>query len=319
MKKILLSLVTLLTTTSTINAMPYQQAREQALFLTDKMAYELNLTEQQYEAAYEINLDYLMDVNTVDDVYSACWRQRNADLQCVLLSWQYTTFRAATYFFRPLYWSAGNWHFSIYAHYPHRDFYYFSRPACYVSYRGGHSWRYNGGTSWYIHHAHNYRNTGRPHIGLRDNFHRNGHRDNVAPHREAHRQNDDSHRQHGQQRPEIHRNNRPGTPVYNNGNRTNYNNQNRNDRRNYTRESSTRTTVNTRDNGSRGNYGDRRGTTSGNRNAFGTRNSDSNPSRNTPSRSFSSGNNNVSRGSGNTFRGTTDQQQGSSPSRIGRR
>lgn len=319
MKKILLSLVTLLTTTSTINAMPYQQAREQALFLTDKMAYELNLTEQQYEAAYEINLDYLMDVNTVDDVYSACWRQRNADLQCVLLSWQYTTFCAATYFFRPLYWSAGNWHFSIYAHYPHRDFYYFSRPACYVSYRGGHSWRYNGGTSWYIHHAHNYRNTGRPHIGLRDNFHRNGHRDNVAPHREAHRQNDDSHRQHGQQRPEIHRNNRPGTPVYNNGNRTNYNNQNRNDRRNYTRESSTRTTVNTRDNGSRGNYGDRRGTTSGNRNAFGTRNSDSNPSRNTPSRSFSSGNNNVSRGSGNTFRGTTGQQQGSSPSRIGRR
>lgn len=319
MKKILLSLVTLLTTTSTINAMPYQQAREQALFLTDKMAYELNLTEQQYEAAYEINLDYLMDVNTVDDVYSACWRQRNADLQCVLLSWQYTTFCAATYFFRPLYWSAGNWHFSIYAHYPHRDFYYFSRPACYVSYRGGHSWRYNGGTSWYIHHAHNYRNTGRPHIGLRDNFHRNGHRDNVAPHREAHRQNDDRHRQHGQQRPEIHRNNRPGTPVYNNGNRTNYNNQNRNDRRNYTRESSTRTTVNTRDNGSRGNYGDRRGTTSGNRNAFGTRNSDSNPSRNTPSRSFSSGNNNVSRGSGNTFRGTTGQQQGSSPSRIGRR
>lgn len=319
MKKILLSLVTLLTTTSTINAMPYQQAREQALFLTDKMAYELNLTERQYEAAYEINLDYLMDVNTVDDVYSACWRQRNADLQCVLLSWQYTTFCAATYFFRPLYWSAGNWHFSIYAHYPHRDYYYFSRPACYVSYRGGHSWRYNGGTSWYIHHAHNYRNTGRPHIGLRDNFHRNGHRDNVAPHREAHRQNDDRHRQHGQQRPEIHRNNRPGTPVYNNGNRTNYNNQNRNDRRNYTRESSTRTTVNTRDNGSRGNYGDRRGTTSGNRNAFGTRNSDSNPSRNTPSRSFSSGNNNVSRGSGNTFRGTTGQQQGSSPSRIGRR
>ena len=297
MKKILLSLVTLLTTTSTINAMPYQQAREQALFLTDKMAYELNLTEQQYEAAYEINLDYLMDVNTVNDVYSACWRQRNADLQCVLLSWQYTTFCAATYFFRPLYWSAGNWHFSIYAHYPHRDFYYFSRPVCYVSYRGAHSWRYNGGTSWYVHHAHNYRNTDRPHIGLRDNLHRNGHRSNVTPHRER----------------------RPSTTTYSNGNRTNYNNQRQNDRRNYTRESSTRTTVNTRDNGSRSNYGDRRVTPSGNRNAFGTRNSGSNPSRNTPSRSFSPGNSNVSRGSGNTFRGTTGQQQGSSPSRIGRR
>lgn len=297
MKKILLSLVTLLTTTSTINAMPYQQAREQALFLTDKMAYELNLTEQQYEAAYEINLDYLMDVNTVNDVYSACWRQRNADLQCVLLSWQYTTFCAATYFFRPLYWSAGNWHFSIYAHYPHRDFYYFSRPVCYVSYRGAHSWRYNGGTSWYVHHTHNYRNTGRPHIGLRDNLHRNRYRSNVTPHRES----------------------RPSTPTYSNGNRINYNNQKQNDRRNYTRESSTRTTVNTRDNGSRSNYGDRRVTPSNNRNAFGTRNSSSNPSRNTPSRSFSPGNSNVSRVSGNTFRGTTGQQQGSSPSRIGRR
>ena len=34
------------------NAMSFAQAREQALFLTDKMAYELNLSEEQYEAAY---------------------------------------------------------------------------------------------------------------------------------------------------------------------------------------------------------------------------------------------------------------------------
>ena len=44
------------------NAMSYEQARNEALFLTDKMAYELNLTDEQYEAAYEINLDYLMGV-----------------------------------------------------------------------------------------------------------------------------------------------------------------------------------------------------------------------------------------------------------------
>ena len=44
------------------SAMSYSQAREQALFLTDKMAYELNLTDDQYEAAYEINLDYLLSV-----------------------------------------------------------------------------------------------------------------------------------------------------------------------------------------------------------------------------------------------------------------
>ena len=34
----------------TAGAMSYSQAREQALFLTDKMAYELNLTDDQYEA-----------------------------------------------------------------------------------------------------------------------------------------------------------------------------------------------------------------------------------------------------------------------------
>ena len=60
MKKMMITLVALLTIAATGHAMSYEQARNEALFLTDKMAYELNLTEAQYEAAYEINLDYLM-------------------------------------------------------------------------------------------------------------------------------------------------------------------------------------------------------------------------------------------------------------------
>src|SRR5574344_362831 len=170
MKKIILSMVILLTAVTGIQAMSYQQARDQALFLTDKMAYELNMNEQQYEAAYEINLDYLMGVTTVDDVYSTNWRQRNADLRYVLMDWQYTAFCAATYFFRPLYWTAGNWHFGVYAHYPHHDFFYFNRPSCYMSYRGAHSWRGNGGISWYMHRSNTFRSSGRAHVGLRDNY-----------------------------------------------------------------------------------------------------------------------------------------------------
>ena len=77
----------LFTLTFTANAMSYKQARQQALFLTDKMAYELNLTDDQYEAAYEINLDYLMSVNTVDDLYGSYWRYRNLDLSYILLDW----------------------------------------------------------------------------------------------------------------------------------------------------------------------------------------------------------------------------------------
>ena len=135
--------------TVTVNAMSYEQARQQALFLTDKMAYELNLTNDQYEAAYEINLDYLIGVNTYDDLYGPYWRYRNVDLSYVLLDWQYRAYCAASYFYRPLYFSDGLWHFSIYARYPHRDYFYFDRPVVYVSYCGGHSWHRNGGRSWY--------------------------------------------------------------------------------------------------------------------------------------------------------------------------
>lgn len=174
MKKFILAMVTLFTmTVSTASAMSYEQARQQALFLTDKMAYELNLTDDQYEAAYEVNLDYLMGVNTYDDLYGAYWRQRNADLSYILLDWQYRAFLNATYFYRPLYWNGGYWHFGIYARYPRRDYFFFGRPHFYTVYRGGHSWHMNGGRSWY-----SGRSYGRPHpdggprMGMRDGFNR---------------------------------------------------------------------------------------------------------------------------------------------------
>lgn len=149
MKKFITALTALLTITVSASAMSYSQARDRALFLTDKMAYELNLTEEQYEAAYEVNLDYLMSINTYDDLYGAYWTNRNLDLSYILLDWQYRAFCAASYFYRPLIWDAGVWHFSIYARYPHRSYFYFGRPAFYATYRGGHGWRMNGGRSWY--------------------------------------------------------------------------------------------------------------------------------------------------------------------------
>lgn len=152
-------------------AMSYSQAREQALFLTDKMAYELNLTDDQYEAAYEINLDYLLSVNSYDELYGDYWRWRNLDFSYVLLDWQYRMFCDAAYFYRPLYFNAGCWHFAIYARYPHRDYFYFHRPAVYVSYRGGHSWRQNNGRSWYSGRTFGSRR-GDNYFGMRDGFQR---------------------------------------------------------------------------------------------------------------------------------------------------
>lgn len=175
------AITALLMLTLTANAMSYNEAREQALFLTDKMAYELNLTEEQYDAAYEVNLDYLMSINSYNDLYGSYWTARNTDLSYILMDWQYRAFCAANYFYRPLYWTSGVWHFSIYARYPRRNYFYFGRPNIYVTYRGGHGWRHNGGRSWYR--GRTFSHSGRGH-GMRDRFDRGdfkrGHRDNFG-------------------------------------------------------------------------------------------------------------------------------------------
>ena len=170
MKRYILSIMAMMTIALNASAMSFSQAQREALFLTDKMAYELNLTDEQYDACYEINLDYLMEVASVDDLYGAYWTRRNLDMSYILLDWQLQAFRAATYFYRPLYWDAGCWHFGIYARYPRRTFFYFSRPTVYVSYRGGHSWRMNGGRSYYHGHSDHFRRPADSHFGMRDRF-----------------------------------------------------------------------------------------------------------------------------------------------------
>jgi len=177
MKKYLLLTLALIGMAVEATAMSYEQARQQALFLTDKMAYELNLTEEQYEAAYEVNFDYLLGVNDPGELYGTYWERRNLDLSYILLDWQYNAYLAASYFYRPLYWNAGFWHFGIYARYPHRDYFYFGRPHFFDTYRGGHCWHNNGGRSWY--HGRNFVNNDRGHAhdkdhhtGMRDGFRR---------------------------------------------------------------------------------------------------------------------------------------------------
>lgn len=172
MKKFILAITAFLALTVQASAMGYEQARQQALFLTDKMAYELNLTEQQYEAAYEINLDYLLSIDSRDDVYGVTWTQRNTDFSYVLFDWQYSAFCAASYFFRPIYWDAGYWHFGVYARYPHRTYLYFGRPTFWVVYRGGHSWRHNGGRSWYRGRDYGHHRPHHAHHGMRDGYSR---------------------------------------------------------------------------------------------------------------------------------------------------
>lgn len=138
----------LMTIAITASAMTYSEARMEALFLSDKMAYELDLSAPQYEAVYEINLDYMMSLGHRADLFGSSWSRRNADLMFVLTAWQWDRFKALEYFYRPVGWSvSGNgWVFSVYTRYPHRTVMYRSAPVVYTSYRGGHAHDY--GRSW---------------------------------------------------------------------------------------------------------------------------------------------------------------------------
>ena len=284
MKKFISILALLFTMTVTVNAMSYEQARQQALFLTDKMAYELNLTNDQYEAAYEINLDYLIGVNTYDDLYGPYWRYRNVDLSYVLLDWQY---RAASYFYRPLYFSDGLWHFSIYARYPHRDYFYFDRPVVYVSYCGGHSWHRNGGRSWYNGRRYAERR-GDAHFGMRDGFNRG---DYGRGNRQSFGSRNQTQQRFGN-----------NTNINNNGQRGSFGSRTN-------RESSTRTTVRQPNNSSNSSFGGRGGFKVA---------SPENSVQSSPRSTFGSGrSNNSSRSFGNSSRSNSSSSSfgGSSSSR----
>ena len=137
MKRFIISLFLIFATWQAAFAMSYERAREEALYLTDKMAYELNLNDQQYNDAYELNLDYFLSLDSEADLYADYLSYRLSDLRHILYDWQYNLMLAADYFIRPVYWRAGGWYFPIYAHYTVGHFYY-SYPTVYYNYRGGH-------------------------------------------------------------------------------------------------------------------------------------------------------------------------------------
>ena len=148
MKKMLLTLMAMVWMTISAQAMTFNEARQEALFLTDKMAYELNLSNAQYEAVYEINLDYLTALAASDDILGIYWERRNEDLGFVLSTYQYRTYRGLEYFYRPVYWQSG-FAFRIYTRYTDRHHFYYARPSHYATYRGAHNWRNNGNKSYY--------------------------------------------------------------------------------------------------------------------------------------------------------------------------
>lgn len=162
MKRILFFLFAIGTVTMSsvsMAAMSNSRVRKETRFLTDKMAYELNLSTNQYNDVYEINYDFIYSVrNLMDNVvrgdewaldrYYSTLDIRNDDLRWVLTTSQYRRFIGADYFYRPIYANSGKWDFRIYINYTNHNHFYFGKPYHYNSYCGGH-YRTNYHNSYY--------------------------------------------------------------------------------------------------------------------------------------------------------------------------
>ena len=142
MKRYLLTLLIVLAGTLSAKALSYSEARDRAWFLTDKMAYELNLTPDQYDRVYQVNLDYFLSIACESDCHGRYWHYRDTDLRFILWDWQYRLYVTLDYFYRPIRWVRAAWHHPICDHYRY-GYYYYERPRVYVSYHG-HHWKRRG-------------------------------------------------------------------------------------------------------------------------------------------------------------------------------
>ena len=130
------------------------KARENARFLADRMAYELDLSSQQYEDCYEINYDffyavwpYLDDMaqgySDAIDIYYDALDDRNDDIRYVLSAQQFDAFMQAEYFYRPVYTSGSSWGLRIHTIYSNVDFFYYDAPLVFKTYVGAHSRKFH--------------------------------------------------------------------------------------------------------------------------------------------------------------------------------
>lgn len=152
MKKIRLALLMMVLASISVESyamLSASEIRHEARFLSDKMRYELGLNVRQFEDVYEINFDFLWNVNEIlDDMaygyddaidyYYYLLDLRNEDLSYVLRRAQFKRFMKREYFYRPVYNSGRYLVFRIYEVYRDRAFFHYGLPSIYDSYLGAH-------------------------------------------------------------------------------------------------------------------------------------------------------------------------------------
>lgn len=148
----IIAMLLIVLTTATANAQPmsYYSMRNNARFLTDRMAYTLGLSAAIIDDLYLINYDYICGVNDyLDDValgyryddYMEVIYARDYALRRLLTERQWALLMTYDYFYRPITFINNRWSFGIYAYDTHRTHFYYSAPRRFHDYRGGHFFR----------------------------------------------------------------------------------------------------------------------------------------------------------------------------------
>ncbi len=138
----------MMTVSLTANAQPMSvySMRNNARFLTDRMAHTLGLSAAILDDLYCINYDYICGVNDYLDQVALGYRYddymtvvfaRDYALRRLLSERQWALLMSYDYFYRPITFADHRWHFSIYAHDHRMDHFFFNPPRRFNEYRGG--------------------------------------------------------------------------------------------------------------------------------------------------------------------------------------
>ena len=120
--------------------------RNNARFLTDRMAYTLGISAALLDDLYYINYDYICGVNDYLDAVALGYRYddymeivyaRDYALRRLLSERQWALLMTYDYFYRPIAFNNHRWSFSIYLHDRRMDHFFYAPPRRFNDYRGG--------------------------------------------------------------------------------------------------------------------------------------------------------------------------------------
>ena len=120
--------------------------RNNARFLTDRMAYTLGLSAALIDDLYYINDDNICGVNDYLDAVALGYRYddymeivyaRDYALRRLLTERQWALLMTYDYFYRPIAFNNHRWSFSIYLHDRRMDHFFYAPPRRFNDYRGG--------------------------------------------------------------------------------------------------------------------------------------------------------------------------------------